>query len=112
MASTTWSMSCLKSALPSIQPISNSSLRFSSGSSPSRIRICKPKSSSTIIQSFEGLAPLHPLLSLFSQGKIFMINFVQIDKFQELNTIIVPFAPMGVTFSFKKWGVGVGVGIG
>ncbi|WMV36060.1 hypothetical protein MTR67_029445 [Solanum verrucosum] len=69
MASATWSMSCLKSALPSIQPISNSSLRFSSGSSPCRLRICKPKSTSIIIQSFVGLAPLHPLLSLFSQGR-------------------------------------------
>ncbi|KAK4720122.1 hypothetical protein R3W88_018460 [Solanum pinnatisectum] len=81
MASATWSMSCLKSALPSIQPISNSSLRFSSGSSPSRLRICKPKSTSTIIQSFVGLAPLHPLLSLFSQDSTsFEHSFTIIDN--------------------------------
>lgn len=76
-ASTTWSMSCLKSALPSIQPISSSSLRFSCGPSPSRLRICKPKSSSRLLHSFVGLAPLHQLLSLSSPGALF-ITIIQI----------------------------------
>lgn len=78
MASATWSMSCLKSSLPSIQPISNSSLRFSSGSTPSRLRICKPKSTSTIVQSFVGLTPLHPLVFL-SDSKSFEHSFTIID---------------------------------
>ncbi|NP_001313010.1 large ribosomal subunit protein bL17c [Nicotiana tabacum] len=80
-ASTTWSMSCLKSALPSIQPISSSSLRFSCGPSPSRLRICKPKSSSRLLHSFVGLAPLHPLLSLSSQDSTsFEHSFTVIDN--------------------------------
>ncbi|KAJ8559422.1 hypothetical protein K7X08_003480 [Anisodus acutangulus] len=79
--STTWSMSCLKSALPSIQQISNPSLRFSCGPSPYRLRICKPKSSSRILQSFVGLAPLHPLLSLSSQDSTsFEHSFTVIDN--------------------------------
>ncbi|CAN4101132.1 unnamed protein product [Withania somnifera] len=80
MASATWSMSCLKSALPSIQkPISNSSLRFSSVSSPSRLKICKPKSCSRIIQSYVGLAPLHPLLTL-QDSSSFEHSFTVIDN--------------------------------
>ncbi|MCD7468738.1 60S ribosomal protein L17 [Datura stramonium] len=78
-STSTWSMSCLKSALPSIQPISNHSVRLSSGpSSQSRLRICKPKSS---LQSFVGLAPLHPLLSLSSQDSAsFEHSFSMIDN--------------------------------
>ncbi|XP_009631246.1 large ribosomal subunit protein bL17c-like [Nicotiana tabacum] len=80
-ASTTWSMSCLKSSLPSIQPISNSSLRFSCGPSPSRLRICKPKSSSRLLHSFVGLAPLHQLLSLSSPDSTsFEHSFTVIDN--------------------------------
>ncbi|CAN4098646.1 unnamed protein product [Withania somnifera] len=79
MASATWSMSCLKSALPSIQPISNSSIRLSSGSSPSRLKISKPKSSSRIILSYVGLAPLHPLLSL-QDSTSFEHSFTIIDN--------------------------------
>ncbi|KAK4376154.1 hypothetical protein RND71_006831 [Anisodus tanguticus] len=79
--STTWSMSCLKSALPSIQQILNPSLRFSCAPSPYRLRICKPKSSSRILQSFVGLTPLHPLLSLSSQDSTsFEHSFTVIDN--------------------------------
>ncbi|KAJ8527143.1 hypothetical protein K7X08_029620 [Anisodus acutangulus] len=81
MACATWSMSCLKSTLPSIKPISNSSLRFSCGPNSSRLRICKPKSSSRLLQSFVGLAPLHPLLSLCSQDSTsFEHSFTLIDN--------------------------------
>ncbi|KAF3655352.1 50S ribosomal protein L17 [Capsicum annuum] len=75
-ASTTWNLSCLKSALPTIHPS-----RFSCGSYPSRLSICKTKCSSRIIQSFVGLAPLHPLLSLSSQDSTsFEHSFTVIDN--------------------------------
>ncbi|KAF3644784.1 50S ribosomal protein L17, chloroplastic [Capsicum chacoense] len=82
VSTSTWNMSCLKSALPSIQPIFNScSLRVSCGSSPPRLRICKTKSSTRIVQSFVGLAPLHPLLSLSSQdSRSFEHSFTVIDN--------------------------------
>ncbi|XP_052200314.1 50S ribosomal protein L17, chloroplastic [Diospyros lotus] len=67
-ASTTWSMSSLRSALPSVQlqrPLQLPSIGFSIASSSSRLRISLPKPKS--LGCFVGLAPLHPLLPLASQ---------------------------------------------
>ncbi|GMP90024.1 hypothetical protein CsSME_00041346 [Camellia sinensis var. sinensis] len=73
---TTWSMSSLRSALPSVQrPHHNRppSIGFSVGSSftsPSSfcLRTSLPKSEPKALRSFIGLAPLNPLLSLTSEG--------------------------------------------
>ncbi|KAL2557554.1 50S ribosomal protein L17 [Forsythia ovata] len=66
-ASATWNMTPLRSALPSIHaPSSASSVRFSTGTSSSRLKLSRPKPSSKILHSFVGLAPIHPLLSLAS----------------------------------------------
>ncbi|KAI5679833.1 hypothetical protein M9H77_01060 [Catharanthus roseus] len=74
----TWSMSSLKAALPSV-PTQNPPLRFSIGSSQTRFRVSNP--SSRPLQSFVGLAPLHPLLSLSSQDSTsFEHTFTVIDN--------------------------------
>ncbi|KAL3828995.1 hypothetical protein ACJIZ3_017797 [Penstemon smallii] len=63
MASTsTWNLSSIRAALPS--PC-GPSICFPNGSSHSRLRLSKPKSGPKPLNSFVGLAPLHPLF--FSQ---------------------------------------------
>lgn len=66
----TWNMSSLKAALPSVSTQTTPSVRFSIGSSsPSGFRLSSTRNPSCRpLQSFVGLAPLHPLLSLFSPG--------------------------------------------
>ncbi|CAL5427184.1 unnamed protein product [Camellia sinensis] len=75
---TTWSMSSLRSALPSVQRPHHHhhhcppSIGFSVGSSfvspsSSRLRISLPKSEPKALRSFLGFAPLIPLLSLSSE---------------------------------------------
>ncbi|CAI9768499.1 unnamed protein product [Fraxinus pennsylvanica] len=61
-ASATWNMSSLRSAIPPIHARSASSVHLSTGPSSSRLKF----SSSKLLHSFVGLAPLHPLLSLSS----------------------------------------------
>lgn len=65
-ATTTWSMSSLKSALPSISASQTPpTARFSTGSpSSSRLKISHFKPSPRLVSSFLGLQPLDPLLSL------------------------------------------------
>ncbi|KAK3039860.1 hypothetical protein RJ639_028253 [Escallonia herrerae] len=69
---TTWSMSALQSALPSVKVARTPSARLSAGSafpspSSSRVKLTQLKPSLKSLRSFSGLAPLHPLLSLSSQ---------------------------------------------
>uniref|UniRef100_A0A5B7BEF2 Large ribosomal subunit protein bL17c n=1 Tax=Davidia involucrata TaxID=16924 RepID=A0A5B7BEF2_DAVIN len=88
-ANTTWSMSSLRSALPSLTPSIHRSptpsIRFSvsppSFPSPcsSRLRLSQPKPKP--LRSFLGLAPLHPLLSLTSEEfTSFENGFITIDN--------------------------------
>nr|GME00358.1 50S ribosomal protein L17, chloroplastic [Ipomoea batatas] len=65
-ASLAWNMAPLRSALPCIQASSTSSLRFSSRSSSSPLRLSRPKSQPGTVRAFVGLAPFHSLLSHFS----------------------------------------------
>ncbi|TKY47293.1 50S ribosomal protein L17 [Spatholobus suberectus] len=79
-----WSMASLRIALPSTSPVS-SSLRFpvfpSSSSSSTKLRISRTKPKS-LLTSFTGLAPLHPLfLSASSSEYIgFDHSFTIIDN--------------------------------
>ncbi|KAI3461749.1 hypothetical protein Pfo_018412 [Paulownia fortunei] len=66
-SSCTWSLSSLRAALPSISASpSGPSVCFPNRPSPSRLRLSRPKSGPKPLNSFVGLAPLHPLLSLSS----------------------------------------------
>ncbi|KAG8371607.1 hypothetical protein BUALT_Bualt13G0105900 [Buddleja alternifolia] len=78
-ASSTWNLSTLRAALPSIN--STPSVCFPNGSSPSRVRLSRPKSGPRPLKSFVGLAPFHPLLSLSSDlGSSFDDCFTIIDN--------------------------------
>lgn len=72
-ASLAWNMAPLRSALPCIQASSTSSLRFSSRSSSSPLRLSRPKSQPGTVRAFVGLAPFHSLLSHFSPGTLSLI---------------------------------------
>ncbi|XP_059626350.1 large ribosomal subunit protein bL17c [Cornus florida] len=79
-ANTTWSMSSLRSALPSV-PKNPPSVRFSVVPSlpSSRLILSQPKPTS--LGSFVGLAPFNPLLSLISEGfTSFEHNFTIVDN--------------------------------
>ncbi|KAA8550480.1 hypothetical protein F0562_002164 [Nyssa sinensis] len=73
-ANTTWSMSSLRSALPSSSPSvrrsQSPSIRFCASSSfpsPSSSRLRLSQTKPKALRSFVGLAPLHPLISLSSE---------------------------------------------
>ncbi|KAL4558465.1 hypothetical protein LXL04_036665 [Taraxacum kok-saghyz] len=81
-ATTTWSMSSLKSSLPSISSSSSSNPHSSVRCSfrPPTFTRSKPNSK-PLFGSFLGLAPLHPLLNLSSSGNNgFEHNFTIIDN--------------------------------
>lgn len=70
-----WSMSSLKSALPSVPVQRTPPLHFSIGSSPARLRVATMRNSGPgLLQSFVGLAPLNPLLSLSSLGTVHFLS--------------------------------------
>ncbi|MFS7964573.1 putative ribosomal protein L17 [Helianthus anomalus] len=76
-ATTTWSMSSLKSSLPSISSTSTSSVRCSFRP-PNFTRVkpnCKP-----VFGSFLGLAPLNPIPNLTSGNNSYEHNFTIIDN--------------------------------
>ncbi|CDP04017.1 unnamed protein product [Coffea canephora] len=78
----TWSISSLKSVLPSVPVQRTPPLHFSIGSSPTRLRVATLRNSSPgLLQSFVGLAPLNPLLSLSSLDSFgFEHSFTTIDN--------------------------------
>ncbi|XP_068669151.1 large ribosomal subunit protein bL17c-like [Aristolochia californica] len=78
---TTWSMTSLRSALPSNRSLPKSSLRLpstSSYSAPSQLK--RSPVQSRILTSFSGLTPAKPLLSFGSDDSSFEHNFTTIDN--------------------------------
>ncbi|XP_073146341.1 large ribosomal subunit protein bL17c [Henckelia pumila] len=64
MASCTWNLCSLRAALPSVHASSSGpSVLFPNGPTPSRLGLSKPRTAPRPLNSFVGLAPLHPLLS-------------------------------------------------
>ncbi|PIN25547.1 Mitochondrial/chloroplast ribosomal protein L17 [Handroanthus impetiginosus] len=66
----TWSLSSLRAALPSINASpSGPSVCFPNGPSPPRVKLSRPRYGLRPLNSYVGLAPLNPLFSLsFDQG--------------------------------------------
>ncbi|KAJ0979161.1 hypothetical protein J5N97_014635 [Dioscorea zingiberensis] len=76
-----WSMTSLRSSLPSIPTLRIPSLRFSVPSSfPSSSRLRSSRKEHKLLRSFNGLAPETPLLSMGSYGVSFENGFNIIDS--------------------------------
>ncbi|XP_076940113.1 large ribosomal subunit protein bL17c-like [Bidens hawaiensis] len=80
-ATTTWSMSSLKSSLPSISSSTSSSTRCSfRPPNSTRFRPNNNNNSKPVFGSFLGLAPLNPLPTLTSGNNSYEDNFTTIDN--------------------------------